>query len=287
MSDESPIARPERSTSEERLRRRLLDAAQSLVEAQGGLRVSLDQLSLDQVLNHAGVSRSSAYRVWPNKHEFNLDVLCDLAGPSWQGTAAFDEATIKLARDIVAERLGDLATAEGRRRVLVETIRQAAQQNYEAVVKSGQWRTYVALTATVLSIPQEHADDRKRILDALQTAELTFLSKMADFYSDMSIILGVRLKPHVPDFVTLAAAGASVVEGLSLRQLLASAVVQTPLEDVDEDGQRWHLAALGFLGVFDKLVEPVSDDKYSLQDAVATYLKRLSERERQVAAADN
>lgn len=109
---------------------------------------------------------------------------------------------------------------------------------------------------------------------------------MAGFYDDMAIILGLRLKPHVASYETLAAAGASVVEGLGLRQMLTNAVVNQPLHIKDESGENkeWHLAAVGFLGVFDQLVEPIPDNEYSYPDVLARYLKRLAERERELNA---
>ncbi len=164
--------------------------------------------------------------------------------------------------------------------MLVEAVRQAARQNYYAVIASAQWRTYVALTATVLSMSLE-GGGREKVLAALQAAEQVFLGRMARFYEDMAIILGLQLRSHVESYETVAAAGASVVEGLGLRQLLTSSVVNRPLMwgDQPEDVKEWHMAALGFLGVFDKLVEPVPEEDYSYPTAVATYLKRLSERE--------
>src|SRR5689334_20987803 len=94
--------------------RRMLDAAQSLVE-ETGLTVSLEHLSFEEVIQRARVSRSAAYRLWPYKDEFFVDLLCDLAGPSWQGTAAFDKETILLVEELVTKNFDRVATAEGRR----------------------------------------------------------------------------------------------------------------------------------------------------------------------------
>ena len=140
------------------------DAAQRLVERDGGLTVSLEHLGLDKVIREAGVSlMTSVYREWTNKDAFYVDLLCDMAGPSWQGTAAFDEKTIQLARDVVAEHFDQLQEGrEGRRQVLKEAVRRAAKQNFDAVVASAQWRTYVALTATVLSQSIE-VESRNRV----------------------------------------------------------------------------------------------------------------------------
>jgi len=259
------------------LRRRMLDAAQRLVEQAGGLSVSLENLSLDVVIKEAGVSRTSVYREWRNKEAFYVDLLCNLAGPNWQGTAAFDEETIRLVRDVVAERLDLLQTLEGRRQVMLEAIRQGAEQNFRAVVTSTQWRTYVALTATVLSMPTDD-EARARVQEALQTSESTFIDRMASFYEDMGVIIGFRLRPHVDSFSTLAAAGASVVEGLGLRRILIPDVVEKTLSLPGPNGdEEWHLAALGFLGIIDQLVEMTPD--YAFTIALPQYLKRLSDRE--------
>lgn len=257
------------------LRRRVLDAAQAMVERAGGLSVSLDRVSMEQAIREARVPRASAYREWPNKAAFQLDLLCDLAGPSWQGTAAFDEETIRLARDVVAERLDQLATEAGRRAVLRETVRQAAEQNFRAVTTSPQWRSYVTISATVLSF--ESPDDQERVLTALRTAEATFIARMARFYEDMGLMLGFRLRPWAPSFETLAAVGASVVEGLGLRNLIAPGIVAQQI-DFDSDNTRpWSIAAVGFYSVLDQFVEPIQD--YDFPSALAGYLKRLSERE--------
>ena len=259
------------------LRRKMLDAAQRLLDQAGGLSVTLEDLGLDKVIKEAGVSRTSVYREWENKEEFYIDLLCDLAGPSWQGTAAFDEQTILLARNVVTDDLSALASAEGRRQLLIKAVNVAAEQNYRAVITSIQWRTYVTLTATVLSISTE-SSGRARIEQALRRSEAFFLGKMADFYSDMAIVLGLRLRSYVPSYELLAAAGAAVVEGLALRQTLMPELVNQRI--VIREGELaggWHLAALGFLGVFDGMVE--SDPAYDLGEALPRYMKQLAERE--------
>jgi AcrR family transcriptional regulator len=49
-----------------------------------GLTVSLDHISLEQVIRDAGVSRSAAYRRWPYKDLFFSDLVKQLAkAPPW------------------------------------------------------------------------------------------------------------------------------------------------------------------------------------------------------------
>lgn len=263
------------------LKRRVLDTAMRLVEEAGGLRVSLEHLALDHVIREAGVSRTSVYREWPSKDAFYLDLLCELAGPSWQGTAAFDEETIKLTRDVVAERLHLLGTPDGRWRLIREAVRQAARQNFLAVVDSTQWHTYVTLTATAMSLPDEA---QERVRASLHAAESVFVSRMSNFYEDMSVVLGFTLKKPIHSFETLAAVGASVVEGLGLRHVLMPALVDKVITLEGPEGpEDWHLAALGFLGVLEQVIE--LDPDYDPTTALPKYLKRLAEREAAVTAA--
>jgi AcrR family transcriptional regulator len=259
------------------LRQRMLDAGLRLVEAAGGLTVSLEHLSLESVIKEAGVSRTSVYREWESKDAFNVDLLCALAGPGWQGTAAFDERTIQLARDVVAERLAELHHVDRRRLVAEEAIRLATRRNFEFIATSAQWRTYVALTATLLTMSPE-SPDRARIQEALRASESVFIGRMADFYSDMAILLGFRLKSYVPSFHVFAALSASLVEGLSLRHILAPELVDTPLAPPAGDANvEWHVSAAGFLALFREMME--EDPDYVFSTAITTYLKRLSDRE--------
>lgn len=226
------------------------------------------------VITEAGVSRSTGYRAWENKEAFETALLCDLAGPSWQDTAAFDEETIKLAQNTVAENLPMLATPEGRHRLTREVIRVAARRNYEAVAASPQWRTYVALSATVLTMNEE-SGRRESIHVALSQAERTFTSKMTIFYERMGTVLGLRVRDADCGYDRITGIGAAVVEGLGLRQLLTPDIVNTPITIQGPDGlEEWTLAAWGFYAIICLVTEP--DPNYHPQVALGEYLKALT-----------
>ena len=259
----------------------MLDAAHDMVSEAGGLSVSLDRLALDDVCARSGVSRSSAYRAWSSKDEFNLDVLRDLAGPSWQGTAAFDKETIEHASAIVAENLAALSTPAGRWGLVREVVRVAAKRNFIAVGQSTEWRTYVALTATLITFAREDDSVRREVQAALRSSELKFIGMMASFYDDMSVILGFKLRSPHTSWETLAAMGAAVIEGLALRQIIAPDIVNAEVSLEEDSGlKEWSLASLGFMAIVDTLVE--LDEDYDPQAALAEYLKRLSSRPREV-----
>src|SRR3990167_4729480 len=90
-----PARRRRKRQSDAEVREAMLEAA-SLVAEAGGLTVSLEHLSLEDIITRAGVSRSAVYRLWPYKDAFFIKLLRDLAGPKWHGTAAFDQETIDL-----------------------------------------------------------------------------------------------------------------------------------------------------------------------------------------------
>src|SRR5674476_636519 len=78
--DQGPtgVARRRQRISDGETEQRMLEAALALVESQG-LTVSLDHLSLENVIARADVSRSSAYRRWPYKDLFLADLLVAVA----------------------------------------------------------------------------------------------------------------------------------------------------------------------------------------------------------------
>jgi AcrR family transcriptional regulator len=261
------------------VRTKMLTAARDLVFA-SGVTVSLEELSLEDVIRHAGVPRSSVYRIWPYKGDFVDDLLCHMAGPNWFGAAAFDKDTIDLAMKVVADHEQMLGTPEGRRAVVLEAARQAVLRNFRAIVTSQEWQIYIALIATARSTRDDEA--RARIEEALGDSEAAFITRMADFYQLMGDALGFRLRSPAYSYTHLAAAAAALVEGLALRQVLAEArrdnpesrtrqhqnldlekLISSPLPGPGIDGKPavWSLAALAFIGILDTFVEP--DPNYS------------------------
>ncbi len=253
----------------------MFEAARQLVYEQG-VQISLEELSFEQVIALAGVSRSSAYRVWPYKGDFVQDLLCDLAGPNWLGTAAFDEETLQAAEQVVSANVDKLGSPEGRREVLLEAVRVGVNRNFQAIAASSEWHIYVALNAAVGSAGND--EGRLRIAAALQHSEMTFIDRMTEFYGHMIAALGLELREGYT-VRHMAMAGASVVEGLALRWLLVKAVdraqrppivpdhgwtladvlgrpIPAPGRAANANQEEWTLAAVAFLGVIDVMTKP-------------------------------
>lgn len=255
-----------RRLSDDEIRDRMIKAAEGMVE-ETGLTVSLDHLSFEEVIGKAGVSRSAVYRIWPFKEEFYVDLVCELAGPSWQGSALGNKATIERALKLVLSNQDKLDTVEGRQWLVREAIRQVATSDFLALAGSKQWQTFVALSATVLSLPD--GETRSRVLEALKSGEEIFQREITGFYETMARLLGFRMRdPYGGNFAVLTICGASVLEGLALRHLVSPELTDTKfLLPSGSEQIEWSIASIGFLAVFEQLIEV--DPGYDLEGARA------------------
>ncbi|WP_367948677.1 hypothetical protein [Rathayibacter sp. VKM Ac-2857] len=214
---------------------------------------------MDELMELAGVPKTSFYRVWASKEEFFTRLLEELVLPDEFSGAAYDPETLVIGKRVVEENLTRLAEAPGRRAVLVEAVRLAAERNYWSTVNSPKWATYNAVVATLPGLAEE--EKRSRILAALRETERIFINRMAEFYDELLPVLKMRFKPGF-DSHRLAAAGAAVVEGLAQRHLVNDDVVDSSLKGPGLDGKSvdWHLSAHSFLGILDSMVEPDDEE---------------------------
>ncbi len=255
-----PFSGPRSRLTERESKERLFHAAEELI-GRTGLTVGLDHLRFEDIIHRAGVARSAAYRIFPHKEQFYADLLCRLAGPSWAGTAAWDADTITVAAATLVAHLPEMGTADGRWRAMLEASRLGAEQNFKSLISSSHWRTYIALSATVMSMPD--GEMKSKLADALRAAEQEFLERMASFYDVLSRALGIRLRAEFgTDFRVLAASGAAVIEGLGLRNSINPGMVKRRFDRfsaVDPTPRDWSLAAIGFTAILASMVEADPD----------------------------
>ena len=108
----------------ERTRRRLLDAAQRIIE-QTWWPVCRSTRTMTRSEGQAA-SRSTMYRAWTNRDQFEADVMCDLAGPPGRGRRHSMKRRSALPRQSWPSASPELPR-RGRDRVLRETVRRAAK----------------------------------------------------------------------------------------------------------------------------------------------------------------
>jgi AcrR family transcriptional regulator len=195
----------------------MLRTATTLIDATG-LTVSLDHISFEEVIQQAGVSRSAAYRRWPYKDLFFRDLLKELAQAARPAAASGFETASASIRAIALAHVDWLATADGRRDLVLEMIRRGALNDFDTMLGSTEWRTYLALHATFLSIAD--AELRNDLQEALATSERGFISRIASSWEQLAGLLGYRLRPEVEgSFEMIASLASASLRGLVIMAL--------------------------------------------------------------------
>lgn len=245
---------------EPQVRDRMLRAGVTMVQ-EAGLTVSLAHLRYEEVIVRADVPRSAGYRAWPTKEEYFDDLLRELAGAAWGGTAAFDEGAVAQAVMTLNERSDLLATPEGRRIAWMVAARESAEENLRRLTGKTQWRTYVTMVATILSLPEGRL--RSEVQAILQDSEKRFLEQMAGLYAGLGQQVGFRLRPETGnDFTLIGALGAALVEGLGLRMVLSpDRVTNTFRAESFGPGAPdvWTPVSFALVAIIDSLIEPDPD----------------------------
>jgi hypothetical protein len=175
------------------------------------------------------VPRSSVYRIWPVKEMFIDDLLCYMAGREtyFSGPEVFDPQTFQVVARVIEENRSLLATAAGRRAVLCEGVRVGVWRNAQALRDSPLSRIHTALIATVSSTGSSKV--RPEIARALDDAEAASRRSIVGLFRDVVLpVLGLRLRNPAATLDHLAMAGSVLIQGLTLRQILAEAVSSTP-----------------------------------------------------------
>jgi AcrR family transcriptional regulator len=230
-----PAARPPTGAARRRVRisdeetgRRMLAAAVALI-GERGMSVSLEHLSLEEIIQAAGVARSSVYRRWPYKDLFFSDLLVELAnGP----VLTRDNATVArvvgehLAGEL--ERPGGADPEQERVDFFVELLRVVFDLDIEQVLASPQWRVSIALHATLLGLPD--GDLRREIAAALSGAQEQLTAWWLRVAERLVPAAGYRLiggpvDPE-PGYRRLALAASALLTGLVVRASLDPRLVR-------------------------------------------------------------
>jgi AcrR family transcriptional regulator len=283
MEDPMPAVPGAPSHQRHRRRLRASEVRQQMLEAgriralETGVGVSLEDISMEEIIQLARVPRSSVYRLWPYKSDYAADLLIYLAGPAGYlgGHQVFDPATYDVARKTMAEHGHRLDSREDRRAVLCEVVRLAVTRNFQHLLDDQQWRVHLAMLATLGSIRDSQA--RAAVAAALEVGEARARQNMAALIEEIMATIGLRLRSPHATIEHLVVAGVSILQNLALRHALTADAVGLTTPDPENpgkltgdlirehlpgpaglDGQptRWSLPALTYLGLVDSFVEP-------------------------------
>ena len=242
------------------VRQRMIKVAADFIRDEG-LTVSLDHLNYELIIQAAAVPRSAAYRLWKKKEDFFADLLQDVAASRWQGSAMFSEEVVAKALDAALVFRDELDSSEGRKRALLNAARVGIQYEYESLIKSTEWQTYVALLATIMSLPDGAL--KSTLIDNIRNAESSHVEKAAEFYSIFSRLVGFRIRQEFDgNFEVMASVVAAIVEGFALRSIVAPPMHSRQyIMDAFGLGLNvdWSLTAFACISALEPLVEEDPD----------------------------
>jgi AcrR family transcriptional regulator len=259
-SDEvPPLSRRASRISRAELRARVLDAA-SVLLAEGGISVGLHHLNMEELIRRVGVPRSSAFAAFGGKDELLTALMLRLLEPDGPHALGYSPGSNDVAANTFARYADRLMHPDGTpdpvagAAVMKESIRLALARNVADTMRSTEWRTYMALSVSVDSLPPAQ---RPRVQAALQAAETAFLQQMAEIYRMTFEYLGRRPAEGVT-YMQIAALGASLVEGMASKRLIgvedADGTVTRP--GIDGEPVEWEVTALAFSVIIDGMTRP-------------------------------
>jgi len=248
------LGRRGRRLSDRETEQRMLRTAVAMVQ-RTGLTVSLDHISLEDVIRDAGVSRSAVYRRWPYKDLFFSDLVKQLAKDATP-TIVNDE--LELMRRVVIEHDDWLETPGLRHGLVIELLRRLSLLDFETMYNSPGWRTYIALHATYMSLADGTLRDQ--VQTALAESERAHNARIAQAWQQLTSIFGYRLRPGLgATFETLATLLSATMRGLIIMALSTPGIAghrveASPFGAVGQD--EWSLPAMGLAGIASAFLEP-------------------------------
>ena len=248
------LARRGRRLSDRETEQRMLRAAVAMVQ-RTGLTVSLDHISLEDVIRDAGVSRSAVYRRWPYKDLFFSDLVKQLAKDA---TPTIVDDELELMRQVVAEHEDRLETAGLRHELVIELFRLLSLLDFETMYNSPGWRTYIALHATFMSLADGALRDQ--VQTALAESERAHNARIARTWQQLAGIFGYRLRPELgATFEMLATLLSATMRGLIIMALSTPGIAghrvhASPFGAVSRD--EWSWPAMGLAGLASAFLEP-------------------------------
>ncbi|HEY9291121.1 MAG TPA: hypothetical protein VIP98_07580 [Microlunatus sp.] len=194
-------------------RRRVLDAALAAADDSG-----LGRISFEDAIREADVSRTAAYRCWPQRDAFLADLAVELAEQAIPAAPTRNKQATRQLRSLVGERADRLATADGRAAVLDEIVRVTAVDDFDLDrAETARWRTYLMLVMSLQTMPEGELHDR--VAAAVGDADDRLNDRLASSYRRIVEFFGFRA---LVDYPTLAGIGAAFMRGLIIGDLARS-----------------------------------------------------------------
>ncbi|WP_448003627.1 TetR/AcrR family transcriptional regulator [Agromyces bauzanensis] len=259
------LTRRRQRLSDEQTAQRMLRTAMDIINATG-LTVSLEHISFEDVIRDAGVARSAVYRRWPYKDLFFSDLLRELAKGASPAIAGTNPDAVAANTRVIVEHLDWLKEPRLRPALIAEVLRQGAPKELHAFGGSAEWRTYIALHATFLSLPD--GELRAEVEASLETSERDLVARLADAYQQLITLLGCRLRAELnATFADIARLTSAAMRGMVIMVPSSPDLGTRTVRANPFDAPRpadWSQPALAVTGIVMTFIEP--DPAFDLDD---------------------
>lgn len=248
-----------RRVSADQTRTLLVDAALERIET-NGVAVNLDSVSLEEMVRHAEVPRSSAYAAWQQ-----------LADEGQTPQAVFRREVLRRALIGGGERARDnrpmidaIAAVLAQRSdvdmvaLATEMIRSATESQFDHARRRQGYRTSQALAAAATSVPDEQID--REVLGWLRDAEGAYIDTMIASFQGFAEMVEIAPAPELDGpwfWHQFATAAVALGEGLFTRVYTSEREVLFDIKlGEGEEAADWTLFGIGMQALYDRFFVP-------------------------------
>lgn len=169
----------------------------------------LEHVRLEDAVRDADVSRTAAYRCWPNRDDFLVDVLAELAGQALPVEGDRGPHATAVLRASLDDDPNVLRTAEGRRAALRKAVAVSASDDLITDRRENRrWQLYLALAMAVPNLPE--GPQRDRVSAAVTDAESQVLQRLERNYRKLLELFGFTSRV---EYRELAEIGIALMRG--------------------------------------------------------------------------
>jgi AcrR family transcriptional regulator len=239
------------------VRAKLIDAGAKLLRERGA-ELGLSSIPLSDVINEAGVTRSTSYRSLAHEElapqvVLHQEILTQLL-------TRYSRATTRhVINAVIADKLEQyehtLATGSPAERTaaLRAIIRVGTNTSYQNVIEAPERALLTAVYGSLRSSPA--SPDWRH--EALSQGELSLNTMFCELYAALTALFGYQVREPLT-IEQFAAAGVSLVEGIAMRHGFNDEVTMID-RPTGPDGaiEEWSLFAVAFEALFIGFCEPM------------------------------
>lgn len=158
-----------------------------------GLNLGLESLSMEDVIREAEVSRTTFYRLWPQKDQFIGDLIIELTKNAISPYNDRSTDTTAELKERLLPRINELLQPETRWRLITDILAQTAVPDFAYMFsRTEQWHTYFALVTIVTNLP--HGPIRDTALHEINNSEANYRNRIVQNFEILIEHFGVRLR---------------------------------------------------------------------------------------------